>query len=179
MEPQEFKRQLDELRTVISDGIAYFSAWRGLMVEDDDSAQALNRYRAFFLPARNAMLWMALLQFSKVFDPDRKTVSLRNLLTAAGKSRARLVPEATEEELNEIREQLDTNGATDSNTDSWILIDFFFNRLIHIDPSSPSMASRTPVPHPESLRLGGCVVKQNGLLPTYRAAFPPDHALPA
>jgi len=37
MEPQEFKRQLVGLRVVITGGIAYFSAWRGLMVEDRDA----------------------------------------------------------------------------------------------------------------------------------------------
>ena len=83
MERQEFKRQLDELGKVISDGIAYFSAWRGLMVEDEDSAQALNRYRGLFLTARVALLKMTLIQFAKVFDRDRRTVSLRNLLAEA------------------------------------------------------------------------------------------------
>jgi len=36
IEPQEFKQRLNELRIIIGDGIVYFSAWRGLMVEDDD-----------------------------------------------------------------------------------------------------------------------------------------------
>jgi hypothetical protein len=52
MKPQEFKRQLVDLGTIITDGIAYFSVWRGLMVEDEISAHALNRYRGLFLPAR-------------------------------------------------------------------------------------------------------------------------------
>jgi len=43
------------LRSIISDGIAYFVAWRELMVEDDESAHALNRYRGLFLPARGAL----------------------------------------------------------------------------------------------------------------------------
>ena len=43
MEPQEFKRQLVELRKIIADSIAYFSAWRSPRVGDEDSAQALNR----------------------------------------------------------------------------------------------------------------------------------------
>jgi hypothetical protein len=109
MEPQEFKRQLDELRTIITDGIAYFSVWRGLMVEDEVSAHALNRYRGLFLPARNALLWMTLMQFSKVFDRDSRTVSLRNLLTTAKKNSENLAPHATEENLQQLKKQVDTS----------------------------------------------------------------------
>jgi hypothetical protein len=109
MEPQEFKRQLDELRTIITDGIAYFSVWRGLMVEDEVSAHALNRYRGMFLPARTALHWMMLLQFAKVFDPDTRTISLRNLLTIAKADRESLTPYASEENLQKLEEQVDTN----------------------------------------------------------------------
>jgi len=109
MQRQEFKRQLDELGKVISDGIAYFSAWRGLMVEDEDSAHALNRYRGLFLPARSALLWMTLMQFAKVFDRNPRTVSLRNLLTAAKKNRENLTPYATEENLRHIEKKIDTS----------------------------------------------------------------------
>ena len=109
MERQEFKRQLVELGTVISDGIAYFSAWRGLMVEDEVSAHALNRYRGLFLPARNALAWMTLMQFAKVFDRDLRTVSLRNLLSAAKKNRESLTPYATEEDLRQIGQNVDTS----------------------------------------------------------------------
>jgi hypothetical protein len=109
MQRQEFKRQLDELGTIINDGIAYFSVWQGLMVEDQDSARALNRYRGFFLPARISLRWMTLLQFAKVFDPDPRTVSLRILLTAAEKNRKNLTPYATEENLRQLWKQIDVN----------------------------------------------------------------------
>jgi hypothetical protein len=109
LKPQEFKRQLDELRTIITDGIAYFSVWRGLMVEDEVSAHALNRYRGMFLPARTALHWMMLLQFAKVFDPDTRTISLRNLLTIAKADRESLTPYASEENLQKLEEQVDTN----------------------------------------------------------------------
>lgn len=109
MEPQEFKRQLDELRAIIADGIAYFSAWRGLTVEDDVSAHALNRYRGLFLPARNALLWMTFMQFAKVFDHDTRTISLRNLLISAKADRENLTPYASEDNLQKLEEQIDTN----------------------------------------------------------------------
>ncbi len=109
MESKEFSRQLAELRSVITNGIVYFSAWRGLMVEDKDSAHALNRYRGLFLPARNALLCMTLMQFAKVFDRDPRTVSLRNLLTAAKKDREHLTPYTTEENLLRIGQQVDAS----------------------------------------------------------------------
>ncbi len=75
------------------------------MVEDEVFAHALNRYRGLFLPARNALLWMTFMQFAKVFDRDPRTVSLRNLLTAAEKDRERLTPYATEEDLQQLLNQ--------------------------------------------------------------------------
>jgi len=109
MQDKEFKRRLKELGGVITDGVAYFSVWRGLMVEDEDSAHALNRYRGFFLPARTALRWMTLLQFAKVFDPDCRTVSLKVLLAEAEKNRKELTPYATEENLQQLRKQIDAS----------------------------------------------------------------------
>jgi len=109
MQHQEFKRRLKELGGVITDGIAYFSVWQGLMVEDEDSAHALNRYRGLFLPARISLRWMTLLQFAKVFDPDPRTVSLKVLLTAAEKNRENLTPYATEENLQQLGKQIDAS----------------------------------------------------------------------
>ncbi|HAV10700.1 MAG TPA: hypothetical protein DCX22_03680 [Dehalococcoidia bacterium] len=109
MEFKEFKDQLDELKNIISNGIAYFSAWQGLMVEDEISAQALNRYRGFFLTARNALLWSALMQFAKIFDHDSRTVSLRNLLTTAKNDQKNLTPYSTEKNLLDIERKIDAS----------------------------------------------------------------------
>lgn len=111
MEPHEFKQQLDELQTIIADGIAYFTAWRGVRVEDEDSAHALNRYRGFFLPAQLSLKQMALLQLAKVFDHDPRTVSLRNLFSAAKGNREFLTPYATENDLQDLERQIDSNEA--------------------------------------------------------------------
>lgn len=109
MEREDFKYRLDELGKVIRDGIAYFSAWRGLMVEDEDSAKALNRYRGLFLPARYALLWMTLMQFAKVFDRHPNTASVTNLLTAAKRDRENLLPYGTEEDIREIEERISSS----------------------------------------------------------------------
>lgn len=107
----EFTRRLNELRAIIFDGIAYFSCWEALKVGDRESAAALNRYRGLFLPARNALMGMALTQFSKVFDRGARTVSLTNLLRAAKAASELLVPRAQPEELEEIESKLAENEA--------------------------------------------------------------------
>lgn len=109
MQRQEFKRQLEELRTIITDGLAYFSAWRGLMVDDEVSGQALNRYRGLFLPAQVALQKITLMQLAKVFDKNPKTISLRNLLNAAKKNRENLTPFATEENLRHIEQKIESS----------------------------------------------------------------------
>jgi hypothetical protein len=109
MEPQEFNRQLVVLQKIIAEGIAYFSAWRGLRVGDADSAQALNRYKGLFLPAQIALQSQTLMQFAKVFDKHPKAISLRNLLTAAKENRLNLTPQATEKELQDIEEKINNS----------------------------------------------------------------------
>ena len=109
MDREEFKQQLGELQNIIIDGVAYFSAWRVLANLDQDQARGLDRYRGFFLPARNALLWMALMQFAKVFDNDRKTVSFTNLFAAAKVNPKRLMPHATSESLQQIDEKVSAN----------------------------------------------------------------------
>lgn len=106
MEACEFNRQLVELRTIIADGIAYFAAWRGLTVEDDALAQALNRYRGLLLPAQIALRSQALMQFAKVFDKHPRAISLRNLLIAACRDPSMLTPYATHEELQDAQVKL-------------------------------------------------------------------------
>lgn len=108
---KEFQRKLNELRTIITDGVAYFYAWRGLMVENDDDAKALNRYRGLFLPAQAALRWIALMQLAKAFDRDRRTVSLWNLLIEAKSNLALLAPYATAQELEQIEAQAKANEA--------------------------------------------------------------------
>ena len=109
MEHQEFKRQLDELRNIIADGIGYFSAWHAIANLDENSAKALNRYRGFFKPVQVSLNNMALLQFSKIFDPDSRTISLRNLLSAVEENRQLLTPHAEEDDLQSIERLIDSN----------------------------------------------------------------------
>jgi len=109
MEREEFTRQLNELWDIMVFGIACFSAWYGIADLDEDSADALNRYRGFFFPAQRSFREVALLQFSKMFDRHRKTVSLPNLLSAAKANPHELVPHAREEDLQNLDERIHSN----------------------------------------------------------------------
>jgi HEPN superfamily AbiU2-like protein len=107
MTAEEFKRQLVELRKIIWDGVACYWAWRELVVEDKETLTALNRYHAFFYPARASLLIRALLQFSKALDSNTRTVSLRKLLAEAKKDHQNLMPCAADGELDKIAAQID------------------------------------------------------------------------
>ncbi len=103
---REFGRRLNILRDTISSGIASLSAWRTLMVGDEDLAKALDRYRGFFSPARAALLDWTLMQWAKIFDRHRGVISLINLVAAAKRDRKNLIPYATEKDLQDIEEKI-------------------------------------------------------------------------
>ena len=111
MTPEEFGRELNELRTIINDGIIYFSAWQGISTETEEATEALNRYRGFFLPARNALLWMALMQFAMIFDRNPRTVSLRTIVSKAKADVSGLTPNTNLNELEVIHGKIDAMDA--------------------------------------------------------------------
>jgi len=109
MEIEDYRKQLRELRDIIIDGIVYFSVWYVMSNLDEDMARGLNRYRGFFLSARKSLNDMAILQFAKVFDKDTRTVSLRNLLSAARSNPTLLAPYAKENDLESLESEIDSN----------------------------------------------------------------------
>ncbi len=99
IERSKFEHQLFHLRKIILNGVSYFIVCQGLVKEYEDSKQKRHqnkrswwRYRGFFAPARNALLWSTLLQLSKVFDRDTRNVSVGKLLKIALESRKELAP---------------------------------------------------------------------------------------
>ena len=108
MDPDEYKRQLIELRGLIIHCIAYFTAWQNL-APDDASLKAINRYKGLFVPAQIALLWMAILQLAKIFDKDPRTISLRILHSEALKNRPVLTPYITIHELHCIGDKIGKN----------------------------------------------------------------------
>ncbi len=109
MNTQEFEKRMAELQNIIVDGIVYFTAWRTLSDLDNDMARALNRYKGLFLPTQLSLKNMALLQFSKIFDCDARTSSLRNLLTVAIENQKLLTSHAKESDLQNIKRWIDDN----------------------------------------------------------------------
>ena len=72
MEREEFKRRLDDLLEIISDGLAYFTAWQELNSDDSNTIRALNVYRGFFVPAKNGLLWRRLDSCATIRSVDKE-----------------------------------------------------------------------------------------------------------
>jgi len=116
IERSKFEHQFIHLRKIILDGISYFIVWQALNREYEDSQQYLHKhqglwwqYRGFFAPARNALLWSTLMQLSKAFDTDPRTVSLNNLLIKARNNTIELAPYATQDSLEDIQVKILNN----------------------------------------------------------------------
>ena len=110
IEHSKFEHKLFNLRKIILDGISYFIVWQGLTREYENSIQNLGQhtgfwwqYRGFFAPARNALLWSTLMQLSKAFDSNPRTVSLNNLLVTARNNPTELTPYSTQDGLADIQ----------------------------------------------------------------------------
>jgi len=106
----KFEHQFMHLRKIILNGLSYFIVWQALDKEYEDGKQYMYqhkdfwwRYRGFFGPTRNALLWSTLMQLSKAFDTDPRTVSLNNLLIKARNNLAELAPFATQDSLEDIQ----------------------------------------------------------------------------
>jgi hypothetical protein len=122
----KFQHQLSQLRKIILDCVSYFIVWGSL---DKEYSKYLNsssekyvdyfspkgsedlwwRYRGFFAPTRNALLWSALLQLSKAYDTDPRAVSLINLTANARNSPLELAPYATQDSLEVIQGKIAKN----------------------------------------------------------------------
>ena len=122
----KFQYQLSQLRKIILDCVSYFIVWESL---DKEYSKYLNssfekyvdyfspkgpedlwwRYRGFFAPTRNALLWSALLQLSKAYDTDPRAVSLINLTANARNNPLELAPYATQDSLEVIQRKIAKN----------------------------------------------------------------------
>ena len=135
MERSKFENQLLDLRKYILDGVSYFTVWQGLNKEYEYSKQNLHnnkgwwwQYRGFFAPARNALLWSTLMQLSKAFDNNPRTVSLNNLLVKARNNPTELAPYATQESLEDIQVKILKNAEL-----LQVLRRYRNQRLVHFD----------------------------------------------
>ncbi len=100
MTRDEFRRQLDGLHTQVTVGYLYYEIWKALS-SNEETADALNLYKGFFVPVQLAFLDMLVIQFYKAFDKHPMAVSLRRLLEAARNDHT-LVPNSDEQQLGGI-----------------------------------------------------------------------------
>ena len=105
----EYKKRLNALQELIKFSLGNIRVWAIVFERDIETAQALDRYRGFFLTTEYALRQMALLELSKVFDIDLRTPSLRVMLAIAKCNREKFTPYATENDLNNLELQIDSN----------------------------------------------------------------------
>jgi len=113
MTRNEFKKRLGQLQEVIMRGLAYYTVWSKLRLQDkaavswsiEEQNQLLGRFRGLFTPVSLTLMDMALIEFAKVFDGRQGTASLWNLLSAARQD-ASLAPHGESNAVDEISKQL-------------------------------------------------------------------------
>lgn len=117
LQHSKYEHQLGELRRIILDGVSCFIVWQGLNKEYEESSRNVGlhtgfwwKYRGFFAPARNALLFRASIQLSKAFDVDIRTVSISNILKIALENRQELAPYATRSSLNALLNKINDNN---------------------------------------------------------------------
>jgi hypothetical protein len=115
MNQYTFEQQLLILRKIILDGLSYYLVWQSLDKEYKESNEnQKERYgfwwqnRGFLAPVRNALLWSTLLQISKAYDRDERTVSLNNLVAYA-RNYPEFSPFTTPEKLEDIQARIARN----------------------------------------------------------------------
>jgi hypothetical protein len=115
MELITYEQQLLILKKIILDGLSYYLVWRSLDKEYKESNENPKerygfwwQYRGFLAPARNALLWSTMLQLSKAYDKDERTVSLNNLIANA-RNNPTSAPFANPEKLEDIQTRIGRN----------------------------------------------------------------------
>ncbi|MDD4858920.1 MAG: hypothetical protein PHR56_01755 [Dehalococcoidales bacterium] len=115
----EFRKQLAQLRRNIFDGLSYFIVFQDLNIEFEKGNKLLGkdknfwwRYRGFLAPIRKALSGSALIELSKAYDKNSRTVSIITILNILTENYEYLSPYSTREELNTIQVRIDSNSET-------------------------------------------------------------------
>lgn len=135
-ERTKFERQLGQLRTIILDGLSYYIVWQALNQEYERPVPGPGlrtgfwwQYRGFLAPARKALFFSTLMQFSKAYDSDHRNISVRRLLKSALENPEELAPHATRGSLATMLDRIDRNTELLEQ-----LRQYRNRRLAHYDP---------------------------------------------
>jgi Holliday junction resolvase RusA-like endonuclease len=109
MERQEFRRQLDELQREIACVIFCYQVWLASW-PTREVVDMLNRYKHFFCPVRDALYRRVYIGFANIFDRNKRTMSLMNLLQAAKQAPCNLVPYMSKADVEKLEERLSQHG---------------------------------------------------------------------
>lgn len=83
-----------------------------MLWETSDEVDILSRWRGCFGPVRDALYRTMVTGLAKVFDSDKRTISLKNLLRKAKEAPAVLVPRLTVREIEDLEGQISKHDAT-------------------------------------------------------------------
>ena len=103
MDREEFGKQIGELRKNIAEARGFYTVWLAIW-PTEEAVDTLNRWIGFFGPIIKALNGMTMLQCTKMFDRDRRTVSFPNLLREAKKGPGSLVPHLSENGLDRLED---------------------------------------------------------------------------
>lgn len=113
MTRDEFRKRLDRLHEVLFRGLLYYTVWKNLSLHDpskvswslEEQNEVFGRFPGVITPVAQALHDMALMEFAKLFDTNRRTASLINLLSAARQDPS-LIPRASAGDMDEVSARL-------------------------------------------------------------------------
>lgn len=97
---------MEQLGQLVADAVASFAAWEPLYYANPESIEVMNRYRGHFTPARTGLQLAMTLQIAKLFDRDKRAISVPNVISTAERNPSLFVPHLEDATLAEIKTRL-------------------------------------------------------------------------
>ncbi len=105
MEHKEFSRRLNELQKQIFHAILSYDVYMALW-PTEEAVHTLNLYGGLFIHVRNALYQAMIMGFARIFDLNKQTMSLINLLRAAKSHHPKLTPNLTIIEIDDMTKRV-------------------------------------------------------------------------
>ena len=101
-----FSRRMEQLGQLVTDAVAYFSAWDPLYYADPDAVAVFNRYSGHFTPARVGLQLVMTLGIAKLFDQNWRAISIPNVISTAERNLSTFVPLLEDATLTEMKQRM-------------------------------------------------------------------------